>query len=118
VGAAGVREIISDYLRRDDIAFAAADYGCELGGDEQRRRWVIKSLLRTEGLDLAAYARRFQSAAADDVPELQPLIEQELVEHRAGRLVPTPTGLEQSDAIGPRLYSEAVRSASDRFELR
>ena len=75
VETAGVREIIADYLDRPDAAFAVADYGCELDGLEQRRRWVIKSLLRAEGLDLAAYAAHFGSAATDDVPALAALFD-------------------------------------------
>jgi oxygen-independent coproporphyrinogen-3 oxidase len=118
VGAPGVREIIADYLRRDAAAFAAADYGCELDGDEQRRRWVIKSLLRTSGLELNAYRRRFGSEVNDDVPELQALVERGLVERRDGSLVPTETGLEGSDAIGPWLYSDTVRRGMEAFELR
>jgi oxygen-independent coproporphyrinogen-3 oxidase len=118
VAAAGVREIIADYLARDDAAFAVADYGCELDAAEQRRRWVIKSLLRAEGMDLAAYARRFGSAATDDVPELAALIDAGFVERRGGRLVPTPAGLERSDAIGPWLYSGDTRRAMDEYEAR
>ena len=118
VGSAGVREIIDDYLTKDDGAFDLADYGCELDASEQRRRWVIKSLLRAEGLDLASYERHFGSQASDDVPELAPLRDAGLVESRGNRLVPTPAGLERSDAIGPWLYSESVRQGMADFELR
>ena len=119
VGAAGVREIIADYLAKDDPAFGVADYGCELDAAERRRRWVIKSLLRTEGIDLADYQRHFGSAATDDVPELAGLVETGLAEQcDGGRLVPTPAGLERSDAIGPWLYSEAVRRGMEAYELR
>lgn len=118
VGAAGVREIINDYLTRDDAAFDVADYGCELDGSEQRRRWVIKSLLRSEGLDLAAYERQFGSVATDDVPELRSLSDTGLIEQRGGRLVPTAAGLERSDAIGPWLHSERARRLMDAYEPR
>lgn len=118
VGTAGVREIIADYLGRDAASFAAAEYGCELDGHERRRRWVIKSLLRAEGLDLAAYAGHFGSAAPDDLPELAALADAGLAEYAGGRLVPTVAGLERSDAIGPWLYSPAVRHGMEAFELR
>jgi oxygen-independent coproporphyrinogen-3 oxidase len=118
VGAGGVREIIADYLAKDDAAFAVADYGCELDGAEQRRRWVIKSLLRAEGMDLAAYERHFGSGAPEDVPQLADLSAAGLVERRGDRLAPTPAGLERSDVIGPWLYSEHAQQLMSAFEAR
>ena len=118
VGAGGVREIIDGYLRRDEGEFAFADYGCELDEEERRRRWMIKSLLRVEGADLRAYRRRFGTEALDDLPELVALGEGGLIEADGDRLRPTPLGLERSDAIGPWLYSSAVRRSMDDYELR
>src|SRR5262249_44059420 len=59
VRAPGLREILADYVARPDEAFDYADYGFRLGPEEQRRRYVIQSLLSGEGLALAAYDRRF-----------------------------------------------------------
>src|SRR5262249_5744093 len=58
VGARGVRQIIADYVTRPEESFACADYGFRLDGAEQRRRYVIQSLLAQEGLARSAYARR------------------------------------------------------------
>ena len=118
VGATGVREIIGDYLSKDDAAFDVADYGCELDECEQRRRWVIKSVLRADGLDLYAYASRFGSSALEDVPELNELVDAGLLAGVGRRVVPTPAGLERSDALGPWLYSQRARHLMDAYEVR
>jgi oxygen-independent coproporphyrinogen-3 oxidase len=118
VGASGVREIIGDYLVRPDSAFEAADYGCELDEPEQKRRWVIKSLLRAGGLCLRAYRERFGSEAQCDVPELDELEQAGLTELDGDALRPTELGLERSDAIGPYLFSAAMRERMEAYELR
>jgi oxygen-independent coproporphyrinogen-3 oxidase len=117
VGSAAVREVIADYVARDEAAFASADYGCELDDGEQRRRWAIKSLLRAEGIDLAAYRRRFGTDLRVDLPDLAALPEAGYLEAAGDRVRLTPAGLERSDAIGPWLGSDAVagRSAAYRF---
>jgi oxygen-independent coproporphyrinogen III oxidase len=73
VGARGVRDILDRWVQRDDRAFGVADYGIVLDTDEQRRRWVILSLLSDEGLDLAAYRARFAGDALAHLPQLYEL---------------------------------------------
>lgn len=116
VGATHVRDIIDAYCRRSDAEFDRIDYGCELGAAEQRRRWVIKSLLRTEGLDPDGYRARFGMAPFADLPELSLLLDRGLAELKE-RLVLTPAGLERSDAIGPWLYSREVKERMAAYEL-
>jgi oxygen-independent coproporphyrinogen-3 oxidase len=119
VGSASIREIVAAWIERGDEDLRVARYGIELDGEEQRRRWLIQSLLWREGLDLAAYRERFASEALDDFPEqLGELREHGLHRLEQGRLCPTERGLEWADAIAPWLYSEAVRAASQEFELR
>jgi oxygen-independent coproporphyrinogen-3 oxidase len=118
VGRAGVREILADYIARPDEAFAAADYGAELDGEEQRRRYVIKSLLRSEGLHLDGYRAWFGTGALDDLPELAELEPLGLARHQDARLCLTDTGLEVSDVIGPWLYSERARRLMESYPLR
>lgn len=118
VGAPGVKEIISSYISRSEDDFDAVTHGCELGEIEQRRRWVIKSLLRCEGLDLGAYRLRFGGDALEHLPELKDLEEAAWITSVEDRLLPTEAGLERSDAIGPWLFSDAVKSKMDAYELR
>jgi oxygen-independent coproporphyrinogen-3 oxidase len=116
VAATGVRQILTDYLGRPAAAFGVVDYGVRLSADDQRRRWLIKSLLRADGLDLAGYTARFGGDAITDFPELSVLESDGLIDQRGGCLCPTAAGLEQSDAIGPWLYSAAVRRSMAEFE--
>jgi len=66
VGQQGVKSIIADFNRRSDVEFGRADYGTWLNENEQQRRYVIKSLLRSTGLDRAAYENRFGSTVDDE----------------------------------------------------
>jgi oxygen-independent coproporphyrinogen-3 oxidase len=118
VGARGVREILADYVARPAEAFDVADYGCFLNEEEQRRRYVIQSLLQAEGLSLAGYAAWFGAEAWQDLPELAELEPCGLAVAEGGWLRLTEAGLEQSDVIGPWLYSQAVRGLAEGFVLR
>ncbi|GAA4254729.1 STM4012 family radical SAM protein [Dactylosporangium darangshiense] len=108
VGVSPVRGILADYLSRPEEDFDAAEVGFALSEQEQRRRWLLKSLLRAEGADPAAYKQRFGGADLDeDFPGLQGLRDAGYVDgHRL-----TAEGLAHSDAIGPWLISEDVRAA-------
>ena len=117
VGARGVQEILADYVVRDDESFDRADYGFRLDGDEQRRRYLIQSLLTKEGLDAAAYERRFGTRPRDDFPELRELVELGFADPGpCWRL--TEAGLERSDVIGPWLYSPRVRQQMEEYAWR
>lgn len=116
VGARGVREILEAWVARE--GFGVADWGFVLDGDERRRRFAIQSLLQREGLAPARWERRFGTPLVEDLPKLTELVEDGLAEWRSGTLALTEAGLERSDAIGPWLYSERVRSLMAEFALR
>ena len=118
VGAKGIRAILQHYITTPDKAFAFAHYGFILNEEEQRRRYVLKSLLEADGLNLHAYQRRFASDAFTDLPQLHELQRTGMVncEHNMLRL--SESGVEYSDAIGPWLYSEQVRQLIGGYVLR
>jgi oxygen-independent coproporphyrinogen-3 oxidase len=119
VGSAGIREIVGAWIERSDAQLRVARYGIELSADEQRRRWLIQSLLQQQGLALHEYAARFGADVfADFSAELEQLRVHGLLELTQDHLRPTTIGLEWADAIAPWLYSEPVRAASREFELR
>jgi oxygen-independent coproporphyrinogen-3 oxidase len=118
VGAPGVKAILAEYVARPAEAFDAAEYGCVLDGEEQRRRYVIQSLLQVEGLCPDAYGRRFGTDPSGDLPELEALLEHGLAARGGGRFRLTEAGLERSDAIGPWLYSDRVRDSMREYALR
>ena len=118
VGAPGVREIIQDFVARPAESFSAASHGLHLSADEQRRRFVLQSLLHIEGLDEAAYRTLFGDEAHTDFPQLAELEASGLAVREGGVLRLTPAGLERSDAVGPWLYSPAVQALSGEYAWR
>lgn len=116
VGIGQVRAIIDDYLARPAADFDVAEYGFALDALEQRRRWLLKSLLRADGVSRAGYADRFGSAVDDDFPQLVTLAEAGYLDVDALRL--TAEGLAYSDAIGPWLVSPGVRAAMAGYAAR
>jgi oxygen-independent coproporphyrinogen-3 oxidase len=118
VGARGVQEVLAEYLARPDEAFAAADFGFRLAPDEQRRRFVLQSLLQRGGLHWEHYQRRFGTSALDDLPELAELGPAGLARPTATALCLTEAGLEYSDTLGPWLYSARVRGLMEACPCR
>ncbi|HEU5118557.1 MAG TPA: hypothetical protein VFT74_18250, partial [Isosphaeraceae bacterium] len=118
VGAHKVRSLIEAYSASQADSFGLASHGRYLGGEDQRRRFVIQSLLQCSGLSMPAFAQRFGTSAEDDLPELSLLEDTGLTERRGDVLALTAWGLERSDAIGPWLYSDGVRQAMEAYEWR
>lgn len=118
VGAQGVNQIIDAYLDQPLESFNFAHYGFHLDADEQRRRYIIQSVLQAEGLSFRAYANRFGTSALDDMPQLRELESHGLAEITAAFLRPTARGLQWSDAIGPWLGSAMVQQQMEAYVLR
>jgi oxygen-independent coproporphyrinogen-3 oxidase len=118
VSRPGVQGILQDFTERTGKQFAWADYGCRLDSEEQRRRYVLKSVLRVDGLSLADYRSHFGTDAFEDLPQLTELLEEELAESPDGMLRLNARGFEASDVIGPWLASPSVRSRMESFALR
>ena len=117
VGMSSVRNIINSYCEQSSDQFSQAHYGVHLDEQEQRRRYVIKSLLRSAGLDLSSYKRQFGTNANTDFKELHELKVLKLLETYEGKVRLTPLGMSHSDTIGPWLYSDHVKAQMDDYEL-
>jgi oxygen-independent coproporphyrinogen-3 oxidase len=117
VGQPGILDIIERFNSRTDSERSAADYGAFLDIPEQKRRFVIKSLLRADGVSHTAYQDRFGSTIPEDFPALTELLELDLAVNSTSSLRLTDNGLSWSDTIGPWLYSEAVTSRMGSYEL-
>lgn len=115
VGANGVHEIIESFNK--SVSFRFADYGFCLSADEERRRFVIKSLLRADGLESGSYSQRFGRSVLDDFPQLTELCGEGLAAVESDTLKLSEAGLELSDAIGPWLYSNEVCNLMSKYEL-
>ncbi|HEY3227580.1 MAG TPA: STM4012 family radical SAM protein [Roseiflexaceae bacterium] len=118
VSRTGVRAILADYIGRRDESFDAAHYGIALSPEDQRRRFLIQSILQADGLHLEAYRRRFGTDALDDVPDLLDLEQCGLATITGDQLRLTNAGLERSDTVGPWLYTASVRTLMEAYELR
>ena len=117
VGRSGIQQIIGAFAKRSSEGFAIADYGCVLNSEEQRRRFVIKSLLRSDGLDRSAYSENFGSDPSWDFPELLELFEHGLATESDNEIILTPAGIERSDTIGPWLFSTETLTRIEQYEL-
>ncbi|MFE9394365.1 STM4012 family radical SAM protein [Streptomyces flavidovirens] len=114
-----IRKIIDDYTTTED--FSRAEMGWEVDADEARRRHLLQSLLQAGGMRLADYGERFGTAPADDFPaELDRFAARGWLDDSApkGLLRLSPEGLAYSDALGPELFSPAVRVAMAAYELK
>ena len=118
VGVGQVRTVLEDYLHRPAADFVHAETGYALDGLEQRRRWLLKTLLRAEGVSLPAYAARFGTQVTADFPQLEDLIGAGHATQDQDAIRLSDAGLAHSDAIGPWLTSDAVRGAMHRYVAR
>ena len=118
VGRTSVSAILEDFTGRSSAQLGTADYGCVLDEGEEKRRFVIKSLLRADGLAAAAYEARFGSRVMEDFPQLQELTDEAAAVWENGVLRPTALGLEWSDVTGPWLYSAAMNEKMEEFPLQ
>jgi oxygen-independent coproporphyrinogen III oxidase len=116
VRRAGVLAIIDAYCAKDADAFRYAEHGVELDQDDQMRRFVVKSILRVDGLDRARFRNRFGADPLVVFAPLQGLLDSRLLDDADGSLVPTAAGLELSDAIGPWLTSSRIRLRMEAFQ--
>src|SRR5688572_27955389 len=75
VGRKGVKNIINASVQETDDAFGQVHYGIQLPSHDQKRRYVIKSALHGNGLDLDCDNHRFVANALDEFPEPYQLLE-------------------------------------------
>ncbi|MER6788042.1 STM4012 family radical SAM protein [Streptomyces sp. NPDC000658] len=120
VGMHEIRGIIDDYVAGGPADFARAQVGFRTDPSEARRRHLLQSLLQAEGLRLDDYRARFGGVPADDFgPDLARLADRGwLTDADPTTLRLTPEGLAHSDAVGPALFSPAVRTAMAAYDRK
>ena len=114
VEARGIRAIVEGWILSDP---RRVSWGFPMDDAEERRRWVILSILSDLGVSRQGYEARYGDLMAD-FPQLSRLVDGQLATWYEGNLRLTPAGLEQSDAIGPWLISESVRRRMDAATVR
>lgn len=117
-----IRSIIDAYCAEERDDRALVRHGFELDGEEQRRRFVILTLL-DGAIDGSDYAMRFGEALDEAFPELQQLVDRGLARRDprtgdGGSLRLTDDGVAAADTIGHWLFSESVRERMRTHELR
>ena len=66
--ALGVQAILDEWVQQSEADFERATWGCVLGADDRRRRFVLQSLLTCSGLAEGNLRRLFHVDAADVIP--------------------------------------------------
>ncbi|OBZ09003.1 coproporphyrinogen III oxidase [Bacillus sp. FJAT-27264] len=115
VSRKATESIIADYVAAE--RYDTADYGIVLEPEEQKRRFILKAILHSEGLKLPQYTERFGVPLWSDFPELALLTDSGfgLVEDDVLRL--TGEALGYSDSIGDWFISSSIRERMERFVL-
>ncbi|MFE2497026.1 STM4012 family radical SAM protein [Streptomyces scopuliridis] len=114
-----IRTIIDTYTTTED--FSRAEVGRRIDDGEARRRHLLQSLLQAGGMAEADYHERFGSGPAEDFPaELTRFAALGWLDESAptGLLRLSPEGLAYSDALGPALFSPAVRASMAAYERK
>lgn len=116
-----IRGIIDDYTGRATDDFRHADFGWRMSAEEARRRHLLQSLLQAEGMPVADYRTRFGTSPGDDfATELARFHDRGWLDDSAAPdlLRLSPEGLAHSDALGPALFSAAVRERMAVYEAK
>jgi oxygen-independent coproporphyrinogen-3 oxidase len=114
--ARNIRGTVTDY----EAAWQAGDphirHGVALDADEQRRRFVILSLL-SDGLDLDAFSAAFDAdARAQFAPQWEALLEEGCMRDEGTVFRLTAHGVRHADVVGHLFFSRRVRHLIDAFE--
>ncbi|BBB63426.1 coproporphyrinogen III oxidase [Undibacterium sp. KW1] len=115
VSKPNVAAIIDDYVAKERADFTTANYGIRLSEDDRKRRYLIKSLLKAQGLDAAHYQGIYGTDVYADFPELQTLLEMKLAQESAGRMQLHGEGMAYSDLIGHWFISPAVKQKMQEY---
>lgn len=118
VSRSGVLGVLDTYGARSEASFAHAVEGIRIDADERARRFVLKSILRRDGLDRARFRSVFGQDPVSAFPVLQALMDSGYMRAAAGFIVPAAPGLEHSDAMAPLFYSAAVRARMQSAEVK
>ncbi|MDX8399205.1 MAG: STM4012 family radical SAM protein [Gallionellaceae bacterium] len=118
VNKPNVAAIVADYLQKPAEAFYRADFGVKLSDDDRKRRYLIKSLLKAEGVDKLQYRRLFATDLIADFPELGELQSMQLAEEHGDTLRLSGEGMAYSDLLGHWFISVAVKNKMREYVLK
>ncbi len=123
VSSKEIKSILANYIANTAQDFDTVSYGFELTLEEQKRRFILLSLLADQGvaiqgIDLSAYRDRFHTEPTTDFPILQDLQKIGILEKNNQQIYLSELGLERADALGSSLFSEQVKRLMKEYNLK
>jgi oxygen-independent coproporphyrinogen III oxidase len=115
VSRPNVNAIVQNYLQKPAAAFQQANYGISLSEDDRKRRYLIKSLLKAEGLHLQDYSNLFHENILEAFPELHSLEKMQLATRDNQKITLTSEGLAYSDLLGHWFISDPVKTKMQEY---
>jgi len=104
-----VAALIREYAGTSREGFSQAVHGIALTLDDRKRRFLVKSLLKSRGLVPDDYRRVFGAETGEDFPDLAILEELGMARREAGVVRLTPLGMSRSDQIGSWFIAPRIR---------
>ncbi|MGH1541643.1 MAG: STM4012 family radical SAM protein [Arenicella sp.] len=103
-----IKNIIRQYNNTRDSDFSSASYGISIDINDQKRRYVLLSLLQVAGLSFSDYHTKFKSDVLQDIPQLTLLNKYKLADHSDKTIQLNEKGIAHSDLIGNWLFTEHI----------
>lgn len=101
-----IHESIKEYINTKDKTIY--NHGYYLDEEEMKRRFLIKNLFITSGLEICDYEKMFNSNIFLDFPIFKKWEAKKLLSIQDDRIILTDLGISLSDMLGPELISEKV----------
>ncbi|MFV0476628.1 MAG: STM4012 family radical SAM protein [Parahaliea sp.] len=108
-----VLDIIKDFTVCSEETFRYAEHGFMMDKNEAMRRFMLKSIMRSDGLDRQRFFSLFDISPEVAFPVLTQLEAIGLLCFDERVIRPTASGLEHGDAVPPLFYSRKVRQLMD-----
>ncbi len=108
-----INAIIDNYLKEDNFDFAG--YGYKLSEEEQKIKYILKSILKITGFDTKDYTERFHKNPLTEFPELERLINEGYLIRDKNRIFPSEKGLKYSDYIGTLFITDEIKRKMEEF---
>lgn len=104
-----IAALLKEYAGTSKEGFSQAVHGIVLDLEDRKRRFLVKSLLKSRGLVREDYLKAFGTDAWQDFPELAVLEELGMAWREPGGVRLTPLGMSRSDQIGTWFIAPRIR---------
>lgn len=116
--AVGRKEIINIIESYSNRAFGTINHGIRLNIDEQKRRFILKSLMDGGKLYPQDYHDRFGQNVFEDFTILNDFLEKNWLTKTNDTYHLSMEGMTYEDAIGVKFYSEDILTKMDAYEWK